>query len=456
MLNPSETADRAASEVDGKLRRAYAASEWRIMPILFMLWLLAWVDRANIAFAKLQMLSDLRFGETVYGFGAGLFFLGYVIFGVPSTLLQQRIGAKRMISAIVIGWGLTSLTMMLVTNVTMFYVLRFLLGAFEAGFYPGIILYLNQWFPSKRRTRNFSIFHSAAILSPLVVGMSGGFILHHLDGLMALAGWKWMFLLQAAPTLVIGAIAMFYLPNDPASASWLSRQECELIQADLQRDRDSVKEEVNHQPGRSLVFNPIIWALIIAYFCILTANSALAFFIPTILKEVGFGSFEAIGNTVALICIFGAIGNIGFCTLASRYGAARQYCAVASVVSAASMCWLVFIWHSSQTATLVALVLATAGTGAGISMFWQIPVRYLPKGGAAFGVSFISSAANLAGFLTPWLIGYVREASNSYSSGFLTAAGVQAAAALALVVLLPLVAARKMAQESVAGSVARA
>jgi MFS family permease len=418
------------------------------MPILFLLWLLAWVDRANISFAKLQMLSDLHFGEAVYGFGAGLFFLGYVVFGVPATLIQQKVGAKRMISGIVIGWSLTSLAMMTVTSRPMFYALRFLLGMFEAGFYPGVILYMNSWFPRARMTRNFSIFHSAAILSPLVIGMTGAAIMTNMNGVLSLAGWRWMFLLQAAPTLLIGCIALVYLPNGPASASWLSEHERSLVQADVARDREAQGAQEVHATTGSLLSSPLIWTLIAAYFCILTANSAIAFFIPTILREAGFGSYTAIGNAVALICIFGAAGNIAFCTFASRFPAARYFCAFASLAGAASLCWLVLIWHSDKTMTFIALVLANAGTGAGISMFWQIPPRYLPPAVAAFGIALISSAANLAGFLTPWLIGYVREVSHTYSSGFLVAAGVQATAAVVLLVLLPLAASRKAAREA--------
>ncbi len=442
-LNASDTPSGSPDQL--ALHRAYLRAEWRIIPILFMLWLLAWVDRANIAFAKLQMLSELHFSETVYGFGAGLFFLGYVVFGVPATLLQQKIGAKRMISAIVIGWSLTSLAMMTVHTEPLFYLLRFVLGVFEAGFYPGVIVYLDQWFPRQRKTRNFSIFHSAAILSPLVIGMTGGAIMHHLDGVAALAGWRWMFLLQALPTLLIGALALFYLPDNPARAPWLSDTERALIAADIARDKQALPQAA---PQRgALLANPVIWALIAVYFCILTANSALAFFIPTILREVGYGSYSAIGDAIALICIFGAAANIAFCTLAGRFPSVRYFCAFASLAGAASLCWLVFIWHGHPSATLIALILATAGTGAGISLFWQLPMRYLPAGATAFGVAFISSAANLAGFLTPWLIGYVREASHSYSSGFLFTAGVQAAAALLLLAVLPLVAARRTARE---------
>lgn len=429
-----------ASEIT--LRRAYSASEWRIIPLLFLLWLLAWVDRANVAFAKLQMLSDLHFSETVYGLGAGLFFLGYVVFGIPSTMAQQRLGARRTISAIAIGWGLTSIAMTFVRNAPMFYLLRFLLGAFEAGFYPGVILYLNLWFPTQRRTRNFSIFHSAAICSTVAVGLSGGLVLQHMSGMLALAGWRWMFLVQAAPTLLLGCVVLFVLADGPATASWLSPEERRLIEADLARDRKSSATAVSQQ--KPLLTNPVVWVLLTVYFCILSANTALSFFIPTILRDAGFGGYTAIGNAIAAICILGAVGNIAFCTYASRHGDLRYHCSIASLVSVASLILLVLVWHSSRSATFVTLALALAGTGAGISLFWQIPMRYLKTSGAAVGVAFISSVANLAGFLTPWLTGYVREATGTYTSGFVTAACAQALSALLLVVILPMASRRIM------------
>ncbi|MBP0595014.1 MFS transporter [Paraburkholderia sp. LEh10] len=418
------------------LRGAYRAAEWRIMPILFALWMLAWVDRANVAFAKLQMLSDLRFSETVYGFGAGLFFLGYVLFGVPSSMVQQRIGARRTLAAIALGWGMTSVAMMFVKSVGMFYVLRFLLGAFEAGFYPGVILYMNAWFPAKRRTRNFSIFHSAAICSTVAVGLSGGVVLQHMSGLGGVAGWRWMFLIQAVPTVVMGVLALAVLPDGPGAARWLTAQQRRLVQHDLDADGERTAAPAVH--ASSWFANPVIWVLSAIYFCILAANAALSFFMPTILHEAGFGGYTEIGNAIAVICVLGALGNIAISTLASRYRDVRWHCAVASLISVASLLVLVFVWHSSRSATFVTLVLALAGTGAGISLFWQIPVRFLRGKAAALGVPLISSIANVAGFLTPSLTGYVRDMSGTYTSGFVTAAVVQALAAVILIVGIPL------------------
>ncbi|CAG2150813.1 Putative metabolite transport protein NicT [Cupriavidus yeoncheonensis] len=434
-INAAAPLDDADAQAD--LRKAYRSSEWRILPLLFGLWLLAWVDRANVAFAKLQMLPDLGFTETAYGFGAGLFFLGYVVLGVPSAMVQRRVGARLTISVIALGWGATSVAMMFVKSTTMFYALRFLLGAFEAGFYPGVILYLNQWYPTQRRTRNFSIFHSAAICSTVAVGLTGGFVLDHMSGLLGVAGWRWMFLVQAVPTMVLAWVAFATLPDGPATARWLSERQRGLILVDLARDARQSAAPVG-KPA-SLLANPMTWVLGAIYFGILSANSALSFFVPTILHEGGFGGYSAIGGVIAAICLLGAIGNIAFSTAASRFRDSRLACAIASVISVSCILVLPAVWHGDRPATFVTLALALAGTGAGISLFWQIPMRYMDKQSASLGVPLISSVANVAGFVTPWLIGYVRDLSGTYSSGFITAAGVQGLAAAILVAGIPLV-----------------
>ncbi len=429
----------AAAAVGGEgeaaLRRAYVASEWRILPILSCLWMLAWVDRANVSFAKLQMLSDLHFGEVVYGFGAGLFFLGYVVFGIPAIMIQRKIGARLTIAAIAIGWGVTSVAMIFATNPISFYLLRFLLGVFEAGFYPGVILYFASWFNTRRRTRNFSMFHSAAICSTVVVGLSGGFILDHMSGWLSVAGWRWMFLVQAAPTIVLGGLVLYILPDGPRSAPWLSPEQRSLIQADL----DSERTPETAGPDKcSILTNPMVWLLSAIYFCILAANSALGFYMPTILSEAGFGGYTAIGNALVGICLLGALGNIVFSTYASRRRETQIFCAIGSFLSVASLIVLVFVWHSSRVGTFAALVVALAGTGAGISLFWQTPTRYLKEGSIAIAVPFISSVANIAGFLTPSLTGYARELAGSYAAGFLTAACAQALAGVLLVAVIPI------------------
>ena len=206
------------------LEAAYAKVTWRLVPFLAILWIIAWIDRVNIGFAKLEMLDDLKFSEAAYGFGAGIFFLGYFLFEVPSNLLLTRIGARRTIARIAIGWGLTSILMMWVKTTTLFYALRFLLGAFEAGFYPGVILYLTYWYPTARRARPFGLFMSASAFAGVIGGPLAGGILTYLNGAYGWAGWQWLFLIEGAPSIVAGIVTLFYLTDRPQEARWLSSE----------------------------------------------------------------------------------------------------------------------------------------------------------------------------------------------------------------------------------------
>jgi predicted MFS family arabinose efflux permease len=257
-----------------------------------------------------------------------------------------------------------------------------------------------------------------------------------MNGVLSLAGWRWMFLVQSVPTLLIGVLVWFVLPDGPATAPWLSGEARALIKEDLARDRGPATGGTERG---SVIANPVVWVLLATYFCILTVNSALGFYVPTILREAGFGSYSAIGNAIALMCILAALGNIAFSTYASRHREIRYFCAAASLISVVSLFVLVLVWHSNRVATFTTLVVALAGTGAGVSLFWQTPSRYLQAGSLAVAVPFISSVANLAGFLTPSITGYLRQTFGTYTSGFIASACVQAFAAVLLVAVLPLV-----------------
>lgn len=435
MILESQAAPADTIHEELLLAKAYASSTWRIIPLLTLLWLLAWVDRANVAFAKLQMLADLHFDEAVYGLGAGMFFIGYFLFVIPSTMSLQKFGARRVISILSIGWGTTSLGMMFVRTPLEFYFLRFLLGAFEAGFYPGVILYLTYWFPGKWRTRNFSIFHAGAICSTVVVGLTGAIVLEHMDGLGGVVGWRWMFLIQSIPTIVLGCLVALLLADRPASAKWLSGEQKLLVDADLRSE--SVQERRSSESPWALLYNAAVWKLILVYFCILCANAALAFFIPTILKQAGFGSYAHIGNALAAICILGALVSVGISSIASRTSLIRWFSAAAAMLTVASLLALVFVWHDNQAATFVALVFALGGTGAGISLFWHVPPRLFDSKTAAAGIAFISMFATLAGFFTPWLTGLVQTITGHYTSSFIAIACIQLLAAVLILTVMP-------------------
>lgn len=226
---------------DPALNATYRKVAWRLLPFLMALWILAWIDRVNIGFAKLQMLSELRFSETVYGLGAGIFFLGYFLFEVPSNLLLERIGAKRTIARITVLWGITCIAMMWVTTPLMFYILRFLLGVFEAGFYPGVILYLTYWFPTGRRAKAFGLFMSASAFAGVIGGPMAGNLMTGLQGVNGWSGWQWVFLIEGIPSVIAGIVTLLYLTDRPEEAGhWLDQNERQMLIADLARDRGAL------------------------------------------------------------------------------------------------------------------------------------------------------------------------------------------------------------------------
>src|SRR3954452_14339546 len=246
------------------LDEAYRKVTWRLIPFLMVLWILAWIDRVNIGFAKLQMLSDLKFSETVYGLGAGIFFLGYFFFEVPSNLLLEKIGARKTIARITILWGICCIAMMFVTTPGMFYLLRFLLGVFEAGFYPGVILFLTYWYPTERRAKAFGLFMSASALAGVIGGPMAGTIMTGLAGANGWAGWQWVFLLEGIPSVIAGIVTLLYLTDKPEQAHWLTEEEKHLIQEDLKRDRAALGSR-EHRIMVALR-DPRVWQFIAIFF----------------------------------------------------------------------------------------------------------------------------------------------------------------------------------------------
>ncbi|MBN3823778.1 MFS transporter [Burkholderia sp. Ac-20384] len=436
MSIPVENISSLRKDEDERERtRAYSSATWRIIPLLSLIWLMAWVDRANIAFAKLQMLDDLGFSEAVFGFGAGIFFVGYVLFAMPGTLLLKKLGAKRTISSIVIGWGGVSLAMTFIHTPIEFYVLRILLGVFEAAFYPGVILYLTYWFPERIRTRNFGIFQSFASLSPVVVGLSGAWVFNHTGGLLGLSAWRWMFLVQAIPTMILGLAAVFVLTDQPSSARWLSDRQKKLVGADLRSGDELEKPRIG---TFNLFSTGAVWLLIAVYFCTLYANAALVFFMPTILKFSGFASYSGIGAASAIICVIGALLTIVISASASRKNSIKRHFVFCSLCISISFVSLPFSSHGHPYLTTALLALALGAMGAAISLFWQFPPRILAPTTVAVAIGFISSVANLGGFVSPWLIGLAKTITGDYSGSFVAVAVVQMIGAVLLLVVMSL------------------
>ena len=398
------------------LESAYRRVSWRLIPFLMVLWIIAWIDRVNVGFAKLQMLDDLKFSEAIYGFGAGIFFLGYFFFEVPSNLLMVKIGARKTIARITIGWGLTSIAMMFVKTPLMFYFLRFLLGVFEAGFYPGIILFLTYWYPTARRAKAFGFFMSASALAGVIGGPLAGTIMGSLGGVNGWSGWQWVFLIEGIPSVIAGFVTLYYLTDRPSEAHWLSDSEKALLEADLARDNAALGER-EHSILAGLR-DIRIWQFIAIFFCIILANSALTFWGPTVARDVGFTNPATIGWIMSAAYLCGAAGMILNGMSSDRHAEIRYHCGLAAFVGACGMIALGFFIPTSPTLALLALTVAIVGTMSAIPVFWQMPNTILAGSAAAAGVALINSVANLAGFGAPWAIGAIKDATGQTSAGF--------------------------------------
>ncbi|MCC0807307.1 MFS transporter [Methylobacterium sp. W2] len=436
MAAQSYPAHRASSSgPPPALDATYRRITWRLLPFLMALWILSWIDRVNIGFAKLQMLSDLTFSETVYGIGAGIFFIGYFLCEVPSNLLLEYIGARKTIARITFLWGVCCVAMMFVTTPAFFYVLRFLLGVFEAGFYPGVILYLTYWYPSERRAKVFGLFMSASAIAGVIGGPLAGAILTGMDGVNGWAGWQWVFLLEGIPSILAGFVTLLYLTDRPAKANWLTPEQRALIEADLARDAEALGPR-EHRILASLK-DVRVWQCIAIFFCIIMANSALTFFGPSVVRDAGFTDPLTVGWIMSAAYLCGGIGMILNGRHSDRTGEARLHCGVPATIGALAIALVGFLVPTSPVLAMLALAVAIVGTMSAIPVFWQIPGRFLAGSAAAAGIALINSVANLAGFGAPAVMGYLREHTGSASAGLWLVAAFELATIVLILAFVP-------------------
>ena len=445
-MSTASTTDAPASP--GELDRIYRRILLRLLPFLMFLWILAWIDRVNIGFVKLTMLDDLKWSEAVYGLGAGIFFLGYFFFEVPSNMLLQRIGARKTIMRITIGWGLTTIAAMFVTSPTMFYGVRFLLGVFEAGFYPGIILYLTYWFPNDRRAKAFGLFMSASAFAGVIGGPLAGTIMTTLDGANGWHGWQWVLLIEGVPSVLAGIVTFFYLTDRPEQATWLSARERHLVHVDLERDQRAMGTRETSM--LSCLRDKRIWQLILIFFCIIAANSSLTFYGPTLVKEIGFTSPATVGWIMSFAYLCGACGMIYNGFHSDRYQESRYHCGLAAALGSISLLVIAFSLRDFPAVVLVALTLAIVGTMSAIPVFWQMPGRFLAGSAAAGGVALINSIANLAGFGAPAMLGWIKTTTGSLSPGLYVVAAVEACTLVLILLFIPRASPRPIAEPALA------
>jgi D-galactonate transporter len=410
----------------------YRKVTWRLLPFLMVCYAVAYLDRVNIGFAKLQMLDELRFSETVYGLGAGMFFIGYFFFEVPSNVILHRVGARVWIGRIMISWGLVSASFMFVTSAGTFYLLRFLLGVAEAGFYPGIILYLTYWFPSYRRARMVALFMTAIPISGIFGGPLSGWIMDAFAGVNGWSGWQWLFLIEATPAIALGVATIFYLDNGIRGARWLSEEEKGYLERRLSEDSAGIE---GHASVAAVLTDRRIWHMSFIYFCIVMGQYGLTFWMPTLVRAAGVQGPLQIGLLTAVPYSVAVVAMLLFGRSADRRRERRWHTVIPLLIGAVGL-WLTVLSGTHTALAILSLSVAAAGLMSIAPLFWGLPTAFLGGAAAAAGIAAINSVGNLAGFVSPYVVGWLRDATQSAEAGMYVIAATQVIGAVA-VLLVP-------------------
>lgn len=391
----------------------YRKITWRIMPFIVLCYLCAYLDRVNVGFAKLQMMNDLKFTDAIYGLGAGIFFIGYFIFEVPSNLILHKVGARRWIARIMITWAIISAATLFVQTPTQFYVVRFLLGVAEAGFSPGIMLYLTYWFPAKKRGFALGFYYIAIPLAGVVGGPLSGWILDAFGTSSVMRGWQWLFLLEAIPSLVAGIAVLFLMVDKPEQAQWLTTEEKRAVVEEIKRE-DSAK--TTHASSGSFIADSRLWKLCIVYFCQIIGLYGISFWLPSIIKNAGITDNTMIG-WLSAIPYFIAIPAIILSGIsADRFRSRRMHFSVALVIGAIGLAFSGYV-GKDPTLAVIGLSIGTAGTLSALSLFWGIPTAFLAGTSAAAGIAAINCIGNLAGFVSPYMVGWLNDVTGNVKIG---------------------------------------
>ncbi|AIO26991.1 MFS transporter [Burkholderia cepacia] len=393
-------ADSSPADLDALYRRI----GWKLMPLLLVAQVLAYLDRVNVGAAKLQMAGDLGLSDTVYGIGAGIFFVGYFLFEVPSNLVLHRVGARVWIARIMVTWGIVSAAAAWVHSPATFYLQRLILGVAEAGFFPGIVLYLTYWFPAHRRGRMTTLFMSATAVAGIVGNMLSGWIMTNLDGFAALSGWQWTFVIEGLPTVVVGLAVHYLLPSRPNDARWLSPEEADAVLRGL--DVNAGRTEETQRASRLSASEMVLLTTI--YFLLLVGLYGIGFWLPTLVKDTGLTKLSWIGVCSAIPYLIAVLAmNIG-ARSADRAGNWAAY-----VVGGAGVASVGFILSASFSGALPAVIaglsLAAAGTLTALPLFWHLPTMRLTGTAAAAGIATINCFGNLAGFAGPIAFGWLKD-----------------------------------------------
>lgn len=408
------TQAKATGAPDAQLEGAYRKAIFRLIPFIFVCYLFNYLDRVNVGFAKLQMLDALNLSETVYGLGAGIFFLSYVLAGVPSNLALHKVGARRWIGTLMIAWGTLSASLMFVKSAESFYLIRFLTGITEAGFFPGMVLYFTHWFPSERRGRVMALFMSAIPISGVLGGPLSGWMLNHFQaGQGGLAAWQWLYLLQGLPTILLGLAVYFVLHDGVAAVKWLNPEEKSAMQQALEDDERARRAgNTAVQSFASVLRNRNVWMLGGVYFSIQMGVYAINFWLPSIIKSLGFNDPAMIGWLSAIPYLVASFFMIAVGRSADRRRERRWHLAIPMLMGFGGLL-IATVAADNPVLAMIGLTLATMGALTGLPMFWPLPAAFLGSAAAAGGLALINSLGQIAGFVSPYLVGWIKDATGN-------------------------------------------
>ena len=393
---------------------------WRLIPFLFLLYIVAYLDRVNVGFAAIDMNRDLGFSAAVYGLGSGIFFLSYTLLEVPSNLMLARFGARLWIARIMFTWGVLSSAMIFVNGPISFYVLRFLLGAAEAGFFPGIILYLTQWFPQRERARAVGLFMTATAMAG-VIGAPLSSALLRMDGVWGLRGWQWMFLVEGIPAILLVPVLLSYMTERPADAKWLTADERDWLVREMEAEQAPGAQAI--VTLRAALGTARLWIVSLPYFCIVIAFYGIAFWLPQLVQSMSTLGSATIVLLTAIPYIAATIGLVVVGSRSDRARERRWHVAGSCLIGAAGFV-LTALGPATPAFALAMLSIAAFGIWGTLGPFWAIPTAMLRGTAAAGGIALVNSIGNCGGFVGPYVMGWIREASGGFTAGLLTLAAI--------------------------------
>ncbi len=436
-IQPTTISQAVAPADSDEARALFRRIRMHIIPFLLIGYTVSFLDRINVGFTQLQMKHALGITDAHFGMAAGLFFVTYVLCEVPSNMLIEKIGARKQLLRIMVLWGLTSAAAMFVRTPNHYYIERLLLGAFEAGFYPGMILYLSYWFPSQERATAIAEFNVGAMIAGLIGGPVSGLIMTHLNGAAGLQGWQWCFLIEGLPAVVIGIVCFLCLSDKPEHAKWLSDREKAIIAAALEAER---KKDTKKAAGFGKVLqalaDPRVYLLAFLVLACQGGGMIVNFWLPTMIKELGVKSLANIGYLAMIPFLCGAIGMLIITRVSDRLKERRWHFTICVLAAAVA---ILFAPHFNKSLgwTLVLMSILAIGLNSAIPMFWSMPARYLGKEAAAVGIGVIAALGQLGPFASPITIGLLKAKTGSMASGLYVHAAVLIVAALLMVFVVP-------------------